>query len=181
MPSLEKQCRVCREVKPLTAFPKKSKKTTLTLQKTYEYTDCKQCKNNAAKLWRAKAKANKHIKKQGKISSATAEEKPWISAIRFRSSSAKRRSKDKNNLFNLTEEYLYDLLLKQNKCCALTGVPLSLEMHNPLCISLDQIEPNQGYTEGNIQWLAWCVNFAKGELTNSDFIRMCQLVVSRHT
>ena len=67
---------------------------------------------------------------------------------------------------------------KQEFKCALTGVSLVIEVGHPLCISLDQVNPSLGYIEGNVQWLAWCINRAKGDLTTTDFIDMCGAVLN---
>ena len=74
-------------------------------------------------------------------------------------------------------QYLYQLLLDQDKKCALTRAPLLLEPNSPLCLSLDQKDPSKGYVEGNVQWLAWCVNRAKGDLALDDFYDMCEIVL----
>ena len=38
-------------------------------------------------------------------------------------------------------------------------------------------DPAKGYVEGNVQWLAWCVNRAKGDLELNDFFDMCEIVL----
>jgi hypothetical protein len=86
----------------------------------------------------------------------------------------------KRNLsFDITMEYLWRLYLKQNKKCALTGLPLTFPKdardttHNA---SLDRIDPKGGYFEGNVQWVDKRVNFMKITLRNEEFIELCKLV-----
>lgn len=98
-----------------------------------------------------------------------------MSAIRSRISDAKQRK----GKVEVTPDEAYEVFLKQDRKCALTGVLLSLEKDHPLCLSLDQIEPGKGYTVDNIQWLAWCVNRAKGDLSLDQFYEMCEVVVKQ--
>ena len=168
-------CNKCGETKPISEFP--PQKTNFAFIKSY-VVKCKHCNKIAAREWR---KNNPGVKATGKISSIPPEDRKWMSAIRFRLTSAKTRCKKLNRPApTVTAEYLYDLLLSQNKKCALTGANLSLEKTDPLCLSLDQIHPNKGYVEGNVQWLCWAVNFAKGELAQEDFIDMCKAVVNNY-
>jgi hypothetical protein len=44
--------------------------------------------------------------------------------------------------------------------------------------SLDRVEPLKGYTKGNVVWVRWCCNMAKGTLSVSDFIEMCRAVAN---
>ena len=74
----------------------------------------------------------------------------------------------------ITPEYLEELYNKQNKCCALTGDFLP----DVRKASLDRIDSNRNYEEGNVQWVTKEINLAKHVLTIEQFIEMCTKVVN---
>jgi hypothetical protein len=93
------------------------------------------------------------------------------------------RSKRLGIEFNVTIEYLWDLFLIQDKKCALTGLPLRFETQrrrkNPgmeQTASLDRIDSDKGYIEGNIQWVHKDVNIMKNQYPQERFIEICRLV-----
>lgn len=91
------------------------------------------------------------------------------------------RANKTNIEFNLKIEYLWDLFLKQNRKCALSGVELNFlkndydREHNA---SLDRIDSSKGYIEGNVQWVDKYVNTMKGSKTDKEFIEWCQKIVN---
>lgn len=103
----------------------------------------------------------------------------WEGAVRERYHNANYRAKQKGFDFNLTVEYLSDLLTDQNHQCALTGDDLSFVSGNPKKLSLDRISSKGGYTQGNVQWVTWEVNDAKRALENEAFILLCQKVCAK--
>ena len=170
----ERTCCTCGETKPLSEFPqKKGESIKLLKRNTNNY--CKACNAARSREWRAK---NPGYRTTGKVIALPIEERPWMSAVRQRLTDAKGRCKKLGHPAPvLTDQYLYELLLNQEKKCALTGAALNLEVNSPLCLSLDQKDPSKGYVEGNVQWLAWCVNRAKGDLRIEDFFDMCAVVL----
>lgn len=84
---------------------------------------------------------------------------------------AKRRGIE----FSVSKQYLYDLYYKQNGRCALTGKEMSWDE-----ASLDRIDSNKGYIEGNVQWVLKQVNLMKHKLTTDEFIKICKDVVRHH-
>lgn len=87
---------------------------------------------------------------------------------------ASRRNID----WNLSMEFLWNLFLKQNGKCALSGLPLNLELkvgpHNTA--SLDRIDSCKPYQEDNVQWLHKDVNKMKSTFSDKRFIEICKLV-----
>lgn len=88
--------------------------------------------------------------------------------------------------FKITIEEAWDLFLKQNKKCALSGLDLVFE---PNCVhhkkidnrkirtaSLDRIDSSKGYTLDNIQWLHKDVNIMKNKFNQYYFIKICELI-----
>jgi hypothetical protein len=83
--------------------------------------------------------------------------------------------------FTITPEYVWALFLDQNKCCALSGVPLTFCKHDNRIkrkdfqtASLDRIDSSKGYVEGNVQWVHKDVNRMKNIFNQEYFIDMCK-------
>ena len=98
-------------------------------------------------------------------------------------SSIKRRAKRKNIDFDLTLEFILDLLKQQNYCCALTGDPIILAKKEPRknnnlinTASLDRKDSSKGYTKDNIQWLHKSVNDMKWHYPEKYFKEICKKV-----
>lgn len=89
---------------------------------------------------------------------------------------ARRGAKSRNIEFRISIEYMWRLFQEQNGKCALTGRKIKLS-HNVKKIkptaSLDRIDSNIGYIEGNLQWVHKQVNLCKHILNNEDFIEIC--------
>jgi hypothetical protein len=86
-------------------------------------------------------------------------------------SGAERR----NISFEVTKEQLWELLLKQNKKCALTGLPIELCIRNKSdsTASLDRIDSKKGYTLNNVQWVHKDINRMKQNLDQNRFLNLC--------
>lgn len=77
-------------------------------------------------------------------------------------------------------EYAWDLLLKQDRKCALTG--LELTFGRPVSAgtaSLDRIDNTKGYIPGNVQWVHKVINMMKRTYDQDYFIEMCALVTEK--
>lgn len=74
-------------------------------------------------------------------------------------------AKIRNLEFNVSIEFLWDLYIKQNKKCALSGVDIKLERKfghgKKQTASLDRIDNHKGYTEDNVQWVHKDINLFK--------------------
>lgn len=91
----------------------------------------------------------------------------------------------KSKQFDLTLGYLWNLFLKQNRCCALTKLELSFggkaadrkrKETNKMTASLDRIDSTKGYVEGNVQWVHKEVNLMKNDLPLERFIDLCKKI-----
>jgi hypothetical protein len=80
--------------------------------------------------------------------------------------------------FSITIEYAWRLFIKQNRKCALTGLPLEFGIHRSA--SLDRIDNAKGYIPGNVQWVHKDVNRMKNVFSQGRFIQICQLVASNN-
>lgn len=99
-------------------------------------------------------------------------------------STIKRSAESRNIEFNITIEQISDLLEYQNKKCALSGLDLQFskirkDKKTQTC-SLDRIDSNVGYIEGNIQWVHKRINIMKNKLSDKDFIYFCLMVANKN-
>jgi hypothetical protein len=81
----------------------------------------------------------------------------------------------------ITPEYIWDLFVRQEGRCALSGT--SLQIHNNPKVntaSLDRIDSSQGYTPDNVQWVHKVVNMMKGTYDQQVFVDMCS-AVAKHS
>ncbi len=87
--------------------------------------------------------------------------------------------------FNITIEYAWELFLKQERRCALSGAPIDFDMsldnlrktgHQGGLASLDRIDSKQGYIEGNVQWVHKDVNKMKMELPQERFLEIVKQI-----
>jgi hypothetical protein len=89
-------------------------------------------------------------------------------------------------VFDLSPEDAWDLFLKQDGKCALTGVELTFaegcwqHLHGKTTASLDRIDPNDCYHIGNVQWVHKDVNIMKRTLSQEAFIDICIKVANLH-
>ena len=86
--------------------------------------------------------------------------------------------------FQITVKEMWDVFEKQNRKCALTGEELILPLIQKNDISsnasLDRIDNTKGYTVNNIQWVTKKINFMKGKLSQSNFIKLCHMVSQKN-
>jgi hypothetical protein len=91
----------------------------------------------------------------------------------------KSRCKKKNIPFNLTEDYLLDLVVD---VCPALKIPLKwgliLNGLQPDTPSLDRVIPDLGYVKGNVQLLSHKANSMKNNATNEELHRFADWVKS---
>jgi len=115
----------------------------------------------------------------------------------FRSTAKKR-----NILWDVSIEYLWQIAEAQDKKCALSGLEIvfptitgahgnwemdvktltKVRLGNGMveAASLDRIDSDKGYIEGNVQWTCKWINIMKNGLDSNEFVYLCYLVASRH-
>lgn len=73
--------------------------------------------------------------------------------------------------FNVTQEYIWDVFIKQNRRCAITNTPIFFgkKKKDETTASLDRIDSTKGYIEGNVQWVHKNINLMKKTLSDEDF------------
>lgn len=89
----------------------------------------------------------------------------------------KRGARVRNLEYSITLEQAWELYLKQDKKCALTGLPITIicsyKAEEKSTASLDRINSSEGYVEGNIQWVHKDVNLIKRDMDQKEFVKMC--------
>ena len=86
----------------------------------------------------------------------------------------KKGAEARNIEFNVSIEYLWNLFIQQNKTCAITGDPLE-HLDDA---SLDRIDSNKGYIEGNVQWVTKQANLSKHIMSMNELYEFCQKVLN---
>jgi hypothetical protein len=96
-------------------------------------------------------------------------------------SEIKCRAKRNNQEFKVTIEQLWEIFLKQEKKCALSGKLLTFaglrarrKNRELQTASLDRIDSSKGYTIDNVQWIHKDINKMKQEFNQEYFIKLCQ-------
>lgn len=98
--------------------------------------------------------------------------------------SIKRGAKSRSLDFTITKEYIWDLFLKQDRKCALSGVDIVINFQVSYGLkhtaSLDRIDSTRGYIEGNVQWVHQDINYMKSNYTQKYFIDICKKIAKRN-
>lgn len=84
--------------------------------------------------------------------------------------------------FNLTVEFLEELIKKNNYKCALTGIPFDLAKDinyrvRPWCPSIDRIECSKGYVRENVRIVSNAANLARNEFGDNVLFDMAEGIV----
>lgn len=89
--------------------------------------------------------------------------------------------------FDVTPEYLESIF---DGHCYLSGLPIEIGTHsqrnkknminNNGTASLDRIDSNIGYVEGNLAWCLKSVNLMKQKTGQKEFIEMCRIIANNN-
>lgn len=81
-------------------------------------------------------------------------------------------------LFEVTWSYIWDLFIRQDRQCALSGVPLAFKgkTADETTASLDRVDSTKGYIEGNLQWVHKDINRLKMGYPQDYFLDLCTKV-----
>ena len=94
----------------------------------------------------------------------------------------------------MTTENLWNLMIEQNHKCALSGLDIWLSKGKNIPMqtnqrnldysgwnaSLDRIDSNIGYVQGNLQWVHRNINIMKNSYSQEYFIKLCKLVTNKN-
>lgn len=103
----------------------------------------------------------------------------------------RNKKRNKNHEFDITLEFLMELLEHQDGLCALSGIEMSTTSHrdecpegmriNPNKLSIDRIDSNIGYTKDNVQLVCCWVNLMKLDMPIDVFKERCKLISSNNS
>lgn len=83
---------------------------------------------------------------------------------------SKHNSKNYNAPYNLTMEYIQELLEKQNYKCAYSGIPFSNDKKDKYTYpTIDRIDSTKGYEQGNVCICTYFVNIMKNNCPLEQF------------
>jgi hypothetical protein len=97
-------------------------------------------------------------------------------------SNIRRGAISRGHAFRISIQYAWNLFLKQDKKCALSGLSIKFPItvrdneNGGRTASLDRINSKKGYIKNNIQWVHKNINLAKQELSDAEFIELCNTV-----
>jgi hypothetical protein len=89
----------------------------------------------------------------------------------------------KNWEVNVDCEFIYNLWIRQNKKCALSGLDISFENVSSIrsyscTASLDRIDSSKSYDKDNVQLVHKHINIMKNDHDQQYFINLCQLITN---
>jgi len=94
-------------------------------------------------------------------------------------SKTKREAESRNLEFNVTIDFLWEMFLKQNKKCSLSGEEICFRSKvktSDGTASLDRIDSSKGYTEDNVHWVHKNVNIMKWDLPVNRFLELVKKI-----
>lgn len=155
------KCRICGEYNDPSNFSKSKSYASSRDNHDYRCNDCKKKQNQERR--------NNY-----------SDDRKIEALLISRFHGAKDRAKNKDIPFDLTLEFLKELLIRQNYKCAISDLELTFNLdngRNPFNVSLDQIDPNKGYVKENIQLVCMSVNQLKSDFDMDTVIKICSAVV----
>lgn len=158
-------CTCCKRYLPNTKF--NIDNTNLHGNRGGRCQQCKDCQRKKYYSQRNKLFYDDHFAMKTKLQSAL--------------KGARRRAKEHNKYIDIDLEFLYYLWNKQNGKCALTGIPLTYKFYEGRVnsnVSIDRIDSSKGYAKDNVQLVCMAANQMKNDLSQDEFLQMCQLVIN---
>jgi hypothetical protein len=138
-------------------------------------TSMKRSKNSSCGCFSVKGKLNRLWKGAGEISG----EFWWSHIVRSANGSKNNNQTRKPKELTITIEEAWELFVKQDRKCALSGLELKFPTKwkdRSWTASLDRIDSSKGYVLGNVQWVHKDVNIMKNKFDNQYFIEMCKKI-----
>ncbi|MDF2422376.1 MAG: hypothetical protein OPY06_05145 [Nitrosopumilus sp.] len=102
-------------------------------------------------------------------------------------SNCKRNASKRKIEFSICKDDVIYLLKKQSNTCFLSGLPIrfaeseSDHLRGETTASIDRIDSSLGYTKDNIQLVHKTINFMKRNLSDQEFVLICEAVVGHQT
>lgn len=92
--------------------------------------------------------------------------------------SLRNAAKRDGKIFLLSIEYGWSLFESQNGKCAISGVPIFFMGNRSIetTASLDRIDSDLGYIDGNVWWVHKDVNALKSDFPLHQFVMWCKII-----
>jgi protein-arginine kinase activator protein McsA len=132
---------------------------------------------NATRNYRRYICNNCNKIRQHKLNASFSEDKKLDKILTSRYRGAVDRSLKSNIEFSISKAFLHDLYIKQKGKCALSNLDMTFELNagrTPTNLSVDRINPNEGYTENNTQLVCMAINQMKSDFTNDEIYKFCK-------
>lgn len=147
----------------------------------YYHCICKKC--NSPSVVRSDYLRNGHTKSCGcELRKSGSQHKDWkgygeLSSARF--SEIIHSAKIRGLSFKINLKFAWRLFEKQNRLCALTGLPMRMGNKNKDRgnASLDRINNTKGYTKNNVRWVLSDINLMKRTLTDEQMFFYCEKIL----
>ena len=100
--------------------------------------------------------------------------------IKFRFLGARDRAKAKGLNFNVSEDYIRELWKKQKGLCAISQIPMTYDLGEGRVftnLSIDRINPNEGYIEGNLQLVCMAINQMKSDMSLEELYMFSEAII----
>ena len=93
-----------------------------------------------------------------------------LAKIKKREETCRKSARAKFRQVDITIETLMIMWDAQDGRCALTKKKMTHRFNCLFALSIDRIDSNKGYVEGNVQLVCQGVNYAKNKFTNEEFL-----------
>lgn len=103
-------------------------------------------------------------------------------------------AKNRKENIDIDLPFLKQLWESQNGICKISGIKMALRTHSnaykgtknytelsPYTASLDRIDSNKPYQQGNIRWICFIANMAKHTFSDDELIEFCKTVAQQHS
>lgn len=95
---------------------------------------------------------------------------------------ASRQRRESKAITKITIDHLMHILTQQRGICPITGLKLTFTRGSGRIFtnaSIDRINNDEGYTQGNVRLVTLWANLARNTLSDDDLIYYCTLVARR--
>ena len=151
---VSKTCGICHRILPISFFRDRRKDKTRARFTSY-CTDCD--------------------KKRGKA----AYRKSFSARLTNLASAMRRGAARRNLACTIDLDYLLRLLEEQHSRCYYTDIEFGLDTGN-YAISIERLNPKEGYIPGNVVLCCWLINCMKRNLSQDDFFSTIRKVLEHH-